>query len=149
MSSVFTSLAAYSIMGLEVSAANIVINGFGQMPTQVRKETKRQSCWKQTRRRHTQGAVWGCRWLAYSQVIFFFFFCCNNWRNCVLGLNCTDGWRPSSSRLALTLNCCIKMAKWKYFHLSIPIKLNHFQRRNTGRPCCAEGHHSFKGRRRF
>lgn len=66
------------------------------------------------------------RWL------FILLCCCNNWRNCVLGLSRADGWRPSSSRLALTLNFCIKMAKWKNFHLSLPIKLSHFQRRNTG-----------------
>lgn len=35
-------------------------------------------------------------------------------------------WWTETQQQSSTRNCCIKMAQWKYFHLSIPIKLNHF-----------------------
>lgn len=140
MSSVFTSVAACSIMGLEaklVSAAN----SHKWIWPNARAGTKRNKKDRVAGNRregdmHIGQFEAAADWHIHRRLfILSCSFCCSTWQNCVVGLSFTDGWRPSSNCLVLALNWCIKMAKRIYFHLSIPIKLNQFQKRKTGLLC--------------
>lgn len=96
-----------------------------ECPLRYQKKQNKQPCWKKIR--GGEGSSVQLIGVFTPLFILPYFLSCNNCGNRGVGQSHAGGWRPRSCRPALALSCCIKNAKWKYFPLSIPIRLVFFR----------------------